>query len=100
LLIIIISIIYFIIKFIRRCIVGAIAVSKETEQQIERLRKALGIPTKAGILRVALQTLEEKTEKERLRVEIGESVRRCAVADQEENQALFPASAAHTLLEE
>ena len=42
---------------------GAIAVSKETEQQIERLRKALGIPSKAGILRVALQTLEEENGK-------------------------------------
>lgn len=79
---------------------GAVAVSKETEQQIDRLRKVLGIPSKAGILRVALQTLEEKTEKERLRAEIRESVRQCAVADLEENQALFPASTAHTLPEE
>ena len=54
---------------------GAIAVSKETEQQIERLQKALGISRKAGILRVALQTLEEKTETERLRTEMRESVR-------------------------
>lgn len=79
---------------------GAIAVSKETEQQIDRLRKVLGIPSKAGILRVALQTLEEKTEKERLRAEIRESVRQCAVADQEENRALLPAGTAHTLPEE
>lgn len=79
---------------------GALAVSQETEQQIERLRKALGIPSKAGILRGALQILEEKTEKARLRAEIRESVRRCAVADRGENCALFPASATHTLPEE
>ena len=79
---------------------GAIAVSMETEQQIERLRKALGIPSKAGLLRIALQTLEEKTEKERLRAEIRESVRCCADADRDENLALFPAGAARSLPEE
>ena len=73
---------------------GAIAVSRETEQQIERLRKALGIASKAGLLRIALQTLEEKTEKERLRAEIRESVRPCAAADGDENRALFPARTA------
>ena len=73
---------------------GAIAVSRETEQQIERLRKALGIPSKAGLLRIVLQTLEEQTEKERLRAEIRESVRCCAVADRDENRALFPTGAA------
>ena len=36
---------------------GAIAVSKKEEQQIERLRKELRIPTKAGVLRAALKTL-------------------------------------------
>ena len=43
--------------------------------------------------------LKEKTEKERLRAKIQESVRRCAVADQEENDVLFPASTVHTLPE-
>lgn len=43
--------------------------------------------------------LEEKTEKERLRAEIRESVRHCRVADKEENCALFPASAVYTLSE-
>ena len=42
---------------------------------------------------------EEKTEKERLRAEIRESVRHCTVADQEENRALFPASTVYTLPE-
>ena len=43
--------------------------------------------------------LKEKAEKERFRVKIQESVRHCAVADQEENDALFPASTVHTLPE-
>ena len=68
---------------------GAIAVSKKEEQQIERLRKELKIPTKSGLIRAALKTLEKKTEEERLRREVQESVRRCATADREENRALF-----------
>lgn len=71
---------------------GAIAVSKKEEQQIERLRKELRIPTKAGVLRAALKTLEHKTAEERLRHEVRESVRRCAVADKRENQELSRAA--------
>ena len=70
---------------------GAIAVSKQEEQQIERLRRELGIPTKSGLIRSALKSLEKKTEEERLRREIQESVRRCAAHDREENRQLFPA---------
>lgn len=73
---------------------GAIAVSKKEEQQIEKLRKELGIPTKSGLIRAALKTLEKKTHEEKLRREILESVRRCAVADKQENQALFSAGVA------
>lgn len=71
---------------------GAIAVSKKEEQQIERLRKELRIPTKAGVLRAALKTLEHKTAEERLRHEVRESVRRCAAADKRENQELSRAA--------
>lgn len=53
---------------------GTLAVSKKEEQQIERLRKELHIPTKAGVLRAALKTLEHQTTEERLRHEIHESV--------------------------
>ena len=56
--------------------VGAIAVSKKEEQQIERLQKELRIPTKSELVRVALRTLEEKTAEERLRQEIQQSVQR------------------------
>jgi Arc/MetJ-type ribon-helix-helix transcriptional regulator len=77
--------------------VGAIAVSKREEQQIERLRRTLRIPTKSGLIRAALRTLEKKTEEERLRREIQESVRRCRAADKKENCTLFPAGVAHRI---
>ncbi len=70
---------------------GAIAVSAKEEQKIERLRAQLGIATKSGLIRAALDALEEKTEQDRLRCEIEESVRRCGAADREENRDLFPA---------
>ena len=71
---------------------GAIAVSKKEEQQIERLRKELRIPTKAGVLRAALKTLEEHTAEQRLREEVRESVRRCASADKREHRELAQAA--------
>ncbi|MBI2884444.1 MAG: hypothetical protein HYY11_11160 [Candidatus Methylomirabilis oxyfera] len=73
---------------------GAIAVSKEEEQRINRLCKELRITTKSGLIRTALTALEIKTREERLRSEIQESVRRCAAADREENRELFPAGVA------
>lgn len=73
---------------------GAIAVSKKEEQQIEKLRKELGIPTKSGLIRAALNTLEEKAEEERLRREVQKSVRRCAAADKDENRELLNAGIA------
>ena len=73
---------------------GAIAVSAKDEQQIERLQKALRIRTKSGIVRVALKALEEKTEEQRLRSAIEESVRRCGTADARENNELYPAGIA------
>ena len=73
---------------------GAIAVSKRDEKQIERLRKELRIPTKSGLIRIALNALEKKTEEDRLRREIQESVRRCATADGKENLELLPSGIA------
>lgn len=73
---------------------GAIAVSKKEEDQIERLRKELGIATKSGLIRTALKVLEKKSQEERLRREIRDSVNRCASADREENKELFLAGVA------
>ena len=41
---------------------GVITVSKEEERRIERLRKELRVTTKSGLMRIALTTLERKTE--------------------------------------
>jgi len=73
---------------------GAIAVSKKEEQRIERLRRELKIPTKSEVIRVALKALETKTDEERLRREVQESVRRCVSADRKENQELSRAGIA------
>jgi Arc/MetJ-type ribon-helix-helix transcriptional regulator len=78
---------------------GAIAVSKKEEQQIARLRKELRIPSKSEVIRVALQTLEQKTADERLRQEVQKSVQRCAQADKRENDILFRSSFIHEQLD-
>ncbi|HEV8309000.1 MAG TPA: hypothetical protein VGW35_15165 [Methylomirabilota bacterium] len=75
---------------------GAIAVSKKEEQQIERLRRELRIPTKSEVIRVALRALETKADEERLRREVHESVRRCASADRKENRELSGAGVARS----
>ena len=73
---------------------GAIAVSRDDERRIERLCKALRIPTKSDLVRVALAALERSTEEARLRGEIAESVHRSANADRRENLKLTPAGVA------
>ena len=73
---------------------GAIAVSKREEEQIEKLRKELGIGSKSGLIRVALKILELQSHEEKLRREIHDSVSRCAAADREENKELFWAGVA------
>ncbi|HVO92450.1 MAG TPA: ribbon-helix-helix protein, CopG family [Terriglobales bacterium] len=69
--------------------------SKKEEEQIEKLRKELGIASKSALIRTALKTLEEKSREEKLRRDIRESVTRCGAADREENRELFNASVAH-----
>ena len=71
---------------------GAIAVSKKEEEQIEKLRKELGIASKSGLNRTALKVLEKKSQEEKLRREIRDSVNRCGAADREENKQLFKLS--------
>ena len=70
---------------------GAIAVSKKEEEQIEKLRKELGIASKSALIRAALKILEKKSQEETLRRDIRESVARCGAADREENRELFNA---------
>ena len=67
----------------------AITISKKEEEQIEKLRKELGIASKSALIRAALRTLEKISQEEKLRREIQESVTRCGAADREENRELF-----------
>ena len=64
---------------------GAIAVSREDEAQIQELMKEMNVKSKANVVRAALQTLREQLNRERLHSEIRESVRKCARADRREN---------------
>jgi hypothetical protein len=75
---------------------GAIAVSKKDEDQIEMLRKELGIATKSALIRTALKALEKTSQEEKLRRDIRESVSRCGAADRDENQELFMAGVARS----
>ena len=67
---------------------GAIAVSREDEVQIVELMRELGVKSKARVVRAALQTLRRQLDREKLRSEIQESVRKCARADRAENRVL------------
>jgi len=73
---------------------GAIAISKEDEAQIQALMPELKVKSKAQVVREALRVLREKLEQEKLRMQVQESVRRCAQADRRENRLLFPGGAA------
>jgi Arc/MetJ-type ribon-helix-helix transcriptional regulator len=72
---------------------GAIAVSKEEEGQIGELMRELGVKSKSQVVRVALRTLREQLDQEKLRAQIRESVQRCAEADRRENRLLTPGAA-------
>jgi Arc/MetJ-type ribon-helix-helix transcriptional regulator len=63
---------------------GAIAISKEDEEQIQLLMPELKMKSKAQVVREALRLLKEKLEQEKLRAQIEDSVRRCAQADRRE----------------
>ena len=72
---------------------GAIAVSAQEEEQIGELMRELRVKSKSQVVRVALRTLRERLDQERLRAEIRESVQRCAEADLKENRLLAPGAA-------
>ena len=86
--IIIIAVISVIMSDERTVLLAAIAVSRADEVQIVELMRELGVKSKASVVRAALQTLREQLERERLRSEIQESVRKCAQADHAENRSL------------
>jgi predicted DNA-binding protein len=74
---------------------GAIAVSKEDEGRINELMRELGVKSKAQVVREALRTLRDRIEQDKLRVQIRQSVQRCAEADRRENRFLASGGVVH-----
>lgn len=67
---------------------GAIAVSTEDERRIVRLGKRLGVPTKAGIVRLAVDELERRVDREQLGTAIREYVHKYGRLDRRENASV------------
>jgi hypothetical protein len=67
---------------------GAIAVSAEDERRIVRLGKRLGVRSKAGVVRLAVDELERRVERKELGTAIREYVRKYGHLDRRENTAL------------
>ena len=67
---------------------GAIAISDADERRIGRLRRKLGIPSKAGLVRVALDELERRVERKEMAAIIRDYVRRHGGLDRRENRLL------------
>jgi predicted kinase len=67
---------------------GAIAVSEADERRIVRLRKKLGMSSKAGVLRVALDELERRIERRERASVIRDYVRKHGSLDRRENRRL------------
>jgi hypothetical protein len=71
-------------------IMGAIAVSKVDELLVERLRKELETRRNQPSSERLSGRSRKKTDDERVRREVEESVRRCRAADRLENLELLP----------
>jgi hypothetical protein len=67
---------------------GAIAVSPTDEQRIKKLGKRLGVRSKAGVVRLAVDELERAVARRELTTAIKAYVRRHGQQDRAENLAL------------
>jgi hypothetical protein len=67
---------------------GAIAVSADDERRIVRLGKRLGVRSKAGVVRLAVDELERRVEREQLGDAIRSYVQKYGRLDREENRQL------------
>ncbi|TMA46337.1 MAG: hypothetical protein E6J83_06715 [Deltaproteobacteria bacterium] len=73
---------------------AAIAVSTRDERRIVRLGKRLGISSKAGVVRLAVDELERRVERQELGAAIRDYVRKYGRLDRRENAALGTAGVA------
>ena len=67
---------------------GAIAVSPADERRIVRLGRELGVRSKAGVVRLAVEELERRVERGRVGAAIREYVEKHGETDRRENAAL------------
>jgi hypothetical protein len=88
------GIIYRTMLTIRSNIMAAIAVSASDEKRITRLAKRLGLRSKAGVVRLAVEELERRVSRESLGSEIREYVRKHGNVDRRENASLSAAGVA------
>jgi hypothetical protein len=70
---------------IRRQPMGAIAVSRDDERRIVQLGKRLGVGSKAGVVRLAVDELERRVEREQLGDTIRTYVKKYGRLDRNEN---------------
>lgn len=73
---------------------GAIAVSTEDERRILRLAQRLGVRSKAGVVRLAVDELERRVEREQLGTAIRQYVKKYGKLDRHENATLSAAGVA------
>lgn len=73
---------------------GAIAVSATDERRIVRLAKRLGLRSKAGVVRLAVDELERRVARDQMGTAIREYVRKYGHLDRQENASLGPAGVA------
>lgn len=73
---------------------GAIAVSAHDERRIVRLGKRLGVRSKAGVVRLAVDELERRVERQELAGAVREYVRKYGRLDRRENATLSAAGVA------
>lgn len=71
---------------------GAIAVSRDDERRIVQLGKRLGVRSKAGVVRLAVDELERRVEREHLGDTIRTYVKKYGRLDRNENLHLSAAS--------
>lgn len=70
---------------------GAVAVSEADAKRITRLGKKLGVRSKAGLVRIALEELERRVARGEIGASIREYVRKHAELDRRENAFLSAA---------
>lgn len=75
---------------------SAVAINPQDMQTLQGLQKSLKLRSKSQVIHLALETLNASLERERLAVQISQSVKKCAAADIKENGALTNAAALHT----